>query len=144
MKKWTKLLASIPILAALTFVLLVSVVVFRPDCSPEKISMQLHAYQVLRGVWQAANHSAGLVGDPSDLAGPVGVLQRIRLETWKVEGPACLNPARVELLKAMDATINGYLETMAGKDPAAYFREAGMHNRLADEAFTALITGRRR
>lgn len=47
------------------------------------------------------------------LSGPVSTLQQIQRDTERVEVPACMEPAKGELVSSIDAAVAGFLGFMA-------------------------------
>ncbi len=70
------------------------------------------------------------------LAGPVSTMQAIRREAASISVPACLIPARTLLVRAMDATVNGYLAFMSNESGMGRENSRGEF-RAADIALAA-------
>ena len=94
------------------------------------LKVSLQAVDDLLGRWEDAMKVAGSTARMA-LSTPVGVLQSIKREAEQLTVPPCLDGGKTELVKAMEASVEGYLifmrnEAQLGNELAkGYFDQAG-------------------
>lgn len=96
----------------------------------DALQVSLRAVDDLLARWVDAMRVAGSTSRVA-LATPVGVLQSIKREAEQLTVPPCLDGGKTELVKAMEASVEGYLifmrnEAQLGNELAkGYFDQAG-------------------
>jgi len=76
-------------------------------------------YRVYDDAYQIASTTSQIA-----LAGPVAEMQKIERDTEKIEVPACVEPAKRELIATIETSVNSFLSFMADESDAVVLAHA--------------------